>query len=141
MAVPELAPNPGLRQSSAMSPPAPRLRIRIVFAPSVMLGPGKADLLDGIGRTGSIAAAGRAMGMSYKRAWDLVVILNGMFRAPLVDTVRGGPGGGHAALTDLGRAVLAHYRRIEAQAAAGGADGMAELAALLHPDAGGGERA
>jgi molybdate transport system regulatory protein len=119
-----------------MIPSAPRLRIRIVLAPSVMLGPGKADLLDGIGRTGSIAAAGRAMGMSYKRAWDLVGILNGMFRDPLVETVRGGPGGGHAALTDLGREVLTLYRRIEAQAAAGGAEPAAELAALLRTDAG-----
>lgn len=96
-----------------------------------MIGPGKADLLEGIGRLGSIAAAGREMGMSYKRAWELIGTLNAMFRAPLVESTRGGPGGGGAVLTELGREVLAQYRAFEAEAAAGGAGRVAALSALL----------
>ena len=74
--------------------PDPTLRLRIVFAPGAMIGPGKADLLDGIARTGSIAAAGRDMGMSYKRAWQLVETMNAMFAAPVVESSRGGARGG-----------------------------------------------
>jgi molybdate transport system regulatory protein len=111
--------------------PAPRLRIRIVFGEDEMIGPGKADLLEGIDRCGSIAAAGREMGMSYKRAWELIGTLNAMFRAPLVESTRGGPGGGGAILTDLGREVLAHYRAFEAETAASGAAQIAALRALL----------
>jgi molybdate transport system regulatory protein len=78
---------------------SPRLRIRIVFGDKEMIGPGKAELLARIDRCGSIAAAGREMGMSYKRAWELVGTLNAMFRDPLVESTRGGPGGGGAVLT------------------------------------------
>ena len=101
-------------------PPA-RLRIRVVFDGFGMIGPGKADLLEGIDRCGSIAAAGREMGMSYKRAWELIGTLNAMFRAPLVARTRGGAGGGGAVLTDTGREVLALYRGIEADATAASA--------------------
>ncbi|WP_375259429.1 winged helix-turn-helix domain-containing protein [Citreimonas sp.] len=112
-------------------PDGPRLRIRIVFGDDEMIGPGKADLLEGIDRCGSIAAAGREMGMSYKRAWELIGTLNGMFRAPLVESTRGGPGGGGAVLTELGREVLAQYRAFEADAAEGGADRLRQLQSLL----------
>ena len=112
-------------------PRTPRLRIRIVFGEDGMIGPGKADLLDGIARLGSIAAAGREMGMSYKRAWELIGTLNAMFRAPLVARTRGGPGGGGAVLTELGREVLAQYRAIDSEAAAHGADRLARLQGLL----------
>lgn len=95
------------------SPTTPRLRLRIFFGDDVMLGPGKADLLDHIRETGSIAAAGRTMGMSYKRAWSLVEEMNRGYREPLVDSSRGGAKGGGAALTQAGEAVLAHYRKIE----------------------------
>jgi molybdate transport system regulatory protein len=117
--------------ANASPPAAPRLRIRIVFGEDEMIGPGKADLLDGIARRGSIAAAGREMGMSYKRAWELIGTLNAMFRAPLVESTRGGPGGGGAVLTELGREVLALYRAFEAEAAAGGAARLDALCALL----------
>jgi len=96
-----------------------------------MIGPGKAELLERIDRCGSIAAAGREMGMSYKRAWDLVGTLNAMFREPLVDSTRGGPGGGGAVLTGTGRAVLAHYRAFETEALHGGGDQLRALSALL----------
>ncbi|HSF65398.1 MAG TPA: LysR family transcriptional regulator [Paracoccaceae bacterium] len=117
--------------------PQPRLRIRIVFGAAEMIGPGKAELLERIGRTGSIAAAGREMGMSYKRAWMLIETLNAMFRAPLVDSTRGGPGGGGAVLTDTGQAVLAAYRAFEARAAEAGAEEIAALRALLRDIPGG----
>lgn len=107
------------------------MRIRIVFGGDGMIGPGKADLLEGVDRCGSIAAAGREMGMSYKRAWELIGTLNAMFRAPLVESTRGGPRGGGAVLTDLGREVLAHYRAFETEAAAGGSARLAALRALL----------
>ncbi|GAB4306306.1 MAG: winged helix-turn-helix domain-containing protein [Roseovarius sp.] len=111
--------------------PPPDLRIRIVFGTRGMIGPGKAELLERIGRCGSIAAAGREMAMSYKRAWELITTLNAMFRAPLVTRSRGGVGGGGAQLTDLGREVLALYRGLEADAASAGAGRVAALQALL----------
>jgi molybdate transport system regulatory protein len=109
--------------------PAPRLRLRLVFGGRIMLGPGKADLLEHIGETGSIAAAGRRMKMSYKRAWSLVEDMNTAFREPLVDSSRGGPGGGGARLTEAGEAVLAHYRNLEKRSAEAG---HAEITALAH---------
>lgn len=90
------------------------VRLRLRLAPGVDLGPGKADLLEGIDQTGSISAAGRRMRMSYKRAWQLVEELNGLFDAPLVVTSTGGSGGGGASLTRRGRDVLARYRRMHA---------------------------
>ncbi len=123
-----------------MSPsdrPAPRLRIRIVFAEDAMIGPGKAELLERIDRTGSIAAAGREMGMSYKRAWMLVGTLNAMFADALVDSTRGGPGVGGAVLTENGRRVLTLYRAVDAAAAEAGADQLAQLRALLRDIPGG----
>lgn len=109
----------------------PRLRIRIVFGKQEMIGPGKAELLERIDSTGSIAAAGRQMGMSYKRAWQLIGTLNSMFREPLVDSQRGGPGGGGAVLTEAGRSVLNLYRTFENDAAQGGAASLEALQSLL----------
>lgn len=102
-------------------------RLRLVLRRGIALGPGKADLLAGIRDTGSIAAAGRSLGMSYARAWKLVGEMNGEFRLPLVESARGGTGRGGATLTALGEDVLARYRRIEALAQRAAA---ADLAAL-----------
>jgi molybdate transport system regulatory protein len=88
-------------------------RLQIVLAADVRIGPGKAELLQGIKETGSIAAAGRRMGMSYKRAWYLVETLNGHFGKPLVETVKGGRTGGGARLTPLGDEVLDAFREME----------------------------
>ena len=102
----------------------PILRLRSVFGPGEMMGPGKADLLDGIARTGSIAAAGRAMDMSGKRAWSLVATIN------TTESTRCGPKGGGAVLTAAGAAVLHRYRQILSQSVAANSAGLADLAAL-----------
>ncbi len=118
-----------------MSPPRPepRLRLRLVFGPGEMIGPGKAELLEHIAETGSIAAAGRRMGMSYKRAWMLVETMNGMFRSPVVTRTRGGARGGGATLTDLGQNVLAAFRALEDQAYSAGKAQIDALGAQLKP--------
>ena len=90
------------------------VRLRVQIEAGVAFGPGKADLLEGIRDTGSIAAAGRRMRMSYKRAWQLVDELNRLFDMPLVAASKGGSGGGGAALTKAGEDVLARYRRMHA---------------------------
>jgi molybdate transport system regulatory protein len=111
---------------------SPQIRLRIRFGDRAMIGPGRAELLEGIGATGSISAAGRAMGMSYKRAWTLVETLNAAFHAPLVESVRGGHGGGGARLTETGQQVVDHYRAVEAAARNHAAADIAALERLLH---------
>lgn len=110
----------GEGRATTRAAPGRALRLRIALEQGVELGPGKADLLEAIRETGSIAAAGRRMRMSYQRAWDLVAALNTGFGEPLVEAVKGGARGGGAVLTPLGEGVLAAYRRIEdaAEAAA-----------------------
>ena len=110
---------------------SPRLRIRIVFGESGMIGPGKAELLERIDSAGSIAAAGRAMGMSYKRAWMLIETMIAMFREPVVESTRGGAQGGGARLTDTGHTVVAAYRAVEEEAARSGEAHLARLQGLL----------
>jgi molybdate transport system regulatory protein len=94
------------------------LNLRIEFGGQDAVGPGKIRLLELIGSSGSIAAAGRDMGMSYRRAWLLIDEVNRCFRKPVVEKRAGGDGGGGAALTPFGRALVTHYRAIEAKAAA-----------------------
>jgi molybdate transport system regulatory protein len=105
--------------------------LRIVLSDTAYVGPGRADLLEGIARTGSISAAGKAMGMSYKRAWGLVQALNEGFGRPLVETARGGAGQGGAQLTALGQDVLARYRAMEKATEAAIAADVAALRALI----------
>lgn len=107
------------------------ITLRLTLSDRVALGPGKVDLLDLIQETGSIAAAGRRMGMSYQRAHDLVSALNADFRSPLVETVTGGVRGGGASLSILGEQVLAAYRDVERQAAAATAERLGWLRAML----------
>ncbi|HJS87799.1 MAG TPA: LysR family transcriptional regulator [Acetobacteraceae bacterium] len=109
------------------------LHLRVVLGGAVAIGPGKAELLERVAETGSIAAAGRRMGMSYKRAWSLAEEMNAMFAGPLVEAAKGGAGGGGAALTPLGARVLAAFRRLESEAAAAGESDLAELQAALRP--------
>ena len=111
---------------------APReLRLRVYAGEAIAMGPGKADLLEAIDRTGSISGAGRELGMSYKRCWDLVETMNTSFREPLVATAAGGSRGGGTVLTDCGRKVLAQFRRMEQQARDAVADEMVRFRDLL----------
>ena len=73
-----------------------KLRLRILFGPEIAVGPGKIALLDAIAETGSISAAARALGMSYRRAWLLIDTMNRCFREPVIETASGGKGGGGA---------------------------------------------
>ncbi|MBL8564567.1 MAG: LysR family transcriptional regulator [Hyphomicrobiaceae bacterium] len=108
-------------------------RLRVVIAPGIGIGPGKAALLEGIRETGSIAAAGRRIGMSYKRAWLLVVALNSHFELPLIEASKGGKTGGGATLTALGEEVLAAYREMERRAGTAVAPVIARLSRLARP--------
>jgi len=92
---------------------APGARLRVVLAGDVAIGPGQAAMLEEIGAAGSVAAAARRMGMSYKRAWYLVKSMNKGVRRPLVVMSKGGRAGGGARLTPLGDEVLRRYRRME----------------------------
>lgn len=108
-------------------------RLRLVFGPQQLIGPGRVDLLELIESTGSLAAAGRAMKMSYKRAWTLVEELNRTFDVPLVELSRGGSGHGGAVLTPLGREVVERYRGMQARLDAVIADDLEALGSRLAP--------
>jgi molybdate transport system regulatory protein len=95
-----------------------RPQIRIMFRKAIAMGPGKADLLQAIGESGSISAAARRMKMSYRRAWLLVDTMNQCFDRPLVETATGGNHGGGAQITELGKEVLRRYREMDAKASA-----------------------
>ena len=112
----------------------PRLTLRIDFDEARAIGPGKIKLLELIDALGSISAAGRRMGMSYRRAWLLVDNLNHCFREPVIASHAGGAHGGGAALTQLGVAVVRHYRAIEAAAHSAGAGHIDALNAALAAD-------
>jgi molybdate transport system regulatory protein len=90
-----------------------KAQLRLMAGDDIALGPGKADLLQAIHDHGSITAAGKQLGMSYRRAWLLVDTMNRCFSAPLVESAVGGQGGGGAHLSELGLTVLAHYRRLQ----------------------------
>lgn len=96
-------------------PPLPPLKasLRVQCGDDIAMGPGKADLLDAIDRVGSIAAAGRALGMSYRRTWLLVDMMNRTWAEPLVAATPGGGSHRGARLTPCGRQVLAAYRALE----------------------------
>lgn len=109
-----------------------KLKVQLHCGDEFAMGPGKADLLEAIDRTGSISAAGRALGMSYRRTWLLVDAMNRCFADKLVETVLGGGPDRGARLTGNGRRVLAAYRAIEAAAATACAGlALQELQSLL----------
>jgi molybdate transport system regulatory protein len=107
------------------------IRPRVYLRANVAIGPGKIDLLKNVAAERSISGAARAMGMSYKRAWELIAALNQDFGAPVVATTTGGRGGGGAALTPLGRALIARYAALEARLNAAAAPELAALGALI----------
>jgi molybdate transport system regulatory protein len=115
--------------------PSPiKIKLQLLCGEAIAMGPGKADLLDAIAAEGSISGAGRRMGMSYRRAWQLVDLMNRCWQEPLVETAAGSARGGGARLTQEGRAVLAQYRSLQAvlDGRTAGAD-AALLAGRLRP--------
>lgn len=102
-------PNPGTLER----PVRLKVKLQIWLGDDIALGPGKAELLSWLDQTGSISAAARAMGLSYRRAWLMVDTMNRCFTAPLVETVHGGAKGGGARLSPFGRAVLEEYRNLD----------------------------
>lgn len=125
-----------MSKKKAPSPPGrsgPRLRI--LFSEMTALGPGRAELLERIARTGSISAAAREMGMSYRRAWLLVEATNAAFVEPLVTTNTGGSRGGGAQLTEFGMNMLARYRAMELKAAQALSADFAEFSRYMQPPA------
>ena len=96
--------------------PGRRLRHRVVVAGKVVFGPGKADVLEGIRETGSLAATARKMGMSYMRAWRLLREMRQLYAEPLVEVRRGGSARGGASLTAAGERALKLYRKMEMEA-------------------------
>jgi molybdate transport system regulatory protein len=105
------------RKTSPAGLAAVHPRFRIECGKEIAFGPGKADLLELIGETGSIGKAASRMKMSYMRAWTLVQTMNRCFKQPLVLATHGGEGGGGAALTKAGRRMLELYRQLETKAA------------------------
>lgn len=120
-----------MKVSFSNSPLAETTRFRVQIKHAVAIGPGKASVLQGIEETGSIAEAGRRLGMSYQRVWSLVRALNNDFVEPLVLKQRGGASGGSAQLTATGQQVLRVYRAIERDAQRAVMKRLPELAALL----------
>ncbi len=112
-----------------------KVKVQLFCGEEAAIGPGKADLLEAIDREGSISAAGRALGMSYRRTWLLVDSMNRCWSDRLVETIAGGGTVRGARLTGPGRAVLAAYRALEAQVAAAAEGALPPLAAALrdHP--------
>jgi molybdate transport system regulatory protein len=91
------------------------LKIRIANGRSIAMGPGKADLLEAIDACGSISSAAKQMQMSYRRAWELVDVMNKCFKQPLVISSPGGQHGGGAHLTEFGYFILKNYRDLVAK--------------------------
>ncbi|HTS52285.1 MAG TPA: winged helix-turn-helix domain-containing protein [Burkholderiales bacterium] len=109
----------------------PKPQIRIMFRKAIAMGPGKADLLRAIEQTGSISAAARDLGMSYRRAWLLVDTMNQCFKSPVVETLTGGQRGGGARVTELGHEVLERYVEMEAKASASVQKDLAAFTRLM----------
>lgn len=116
----------------------PRLTLRVDLGPKQSIGPGKMRLLDAIAETGSISSAGRALGMSYRRAWMLIDDLNTSFRRKVVSTTLGGKEGGGAKLTAFGQELVKRYRAIESDAAKATRANVAFLARAMRSDGGAG---
>lgn len=113
------------------SPPLtlPKVIFRVEFEPEGRLGRGKVQLLSLIRQTGSISAAGRAMDMSYRRAWLLVDEMNRTFQRPVVESQRGGKQGGGAVVTEFGEEIIARFHAMEAKIVDALAEDLGWLAA------------
>lgn len=110
-----------------------KVKVQILLGGAIAIGPGKADLLEAVASTGSIAAAGRALGFSYRRTRDMIDTLNACWRVPLIETVKGGRKGGGTWLTPAGEAVLQRYRKLDAAVQRTAQAHGAQLLALIGP--------
>jgi len=111
--------------------PEVQFRLRIKSGADIAVGPGKIDLLEAIVRRGSITAAARELGMSYRRAWLLVDTMNRCFRQPVVEAETGGKRGGGARLSRSGEEAVRRYRRVEQHAARAGREDLRAILRLL----------
>lgn len=107
------------------------IKLRVYAGDVIAMGPGKADLLEAISVTGSISGAGRALGMSYRRCWELVSIMNAQFVEPLVVSMKGGSNGGGAELSAVGIDVLKRYRTMQRRAKKSIASDVARMRSML----------
>lgn len=114
----------------------PGLTLRILGDGEPAMGPGKAALIERIAETGSISAAARAMGMSYRRAWQLVEALNTSFTEPVVITATGGRRGGGTIVTDFGRQLAARFHAMENKASTAIARDLGQFSQHLRKGAG-----
>ena len=110
-----------------------KLKAQVLLGEAIAIGPGKADLLEAVAHTGSIAAAGRMLGFSYRRTRDMIDTLNSCWKVPLVEAIKGGRQGGGASLTAAGLAVLERYRALESDLRQAAEHHGAELLALACP--------
>ena len=113
----------------------PKLSVRIDLDPDGRIGPGKVELLEHIAAFGSISAGARAMGMSYKHAWDLIEELNQIFGKPVVSAQTGGKQGGGAQLTAAGLALVSRYRAVERAALSAAQKQLEALQSEIEPEA------
>ena len=110
-----------------------KIKVQVLLGRAIAIGPGKAALLDAIARTGSIAAAGRELGFSYRRTRDMIETLNASWRVPIVEGIRGGAQGGGATLTEAGRTLLKSYRTLDVAVQSAAQNHADDLMSLLGP--------
>ncbi|HZZ04077.1 MAG TPA: LysR family transcriptional regulator [Paraburkholderia sp.] len=122
-------PAPATR--SAKPRPEVRFRMRIRSGDAVALGPGKVELLEAVREYGSISAAARSLGMSYRRAWLLIDELNRSLKAPATHSEQGGQSGGGCTLTPVGESIIRLYRDVEVEAQRSCAKQIAELTRMI----------
>lgn len=108
-----------------------KIQARLLLGDEIAFGPGKADLLNAIATTGSISAAAKQLGMSYRRTWLLVDAMNRCFQQPLVETATGGVQGGGTRLTEAGAQILKRYRKMQTDIVNASEGHFAELKTLL----------
>jgi molybdate transport system regulatory protein len=113
------------------SKPVARFRLRVTTGDVIAIGPGKITLLEAVADTGSITAAAKSLGMSYRRAWLLLDELNRSLKKPAIDSAQGGQAGGGSVVTAAGHELIELYRRVETTAAATCQEDLKRLVKLL----------
>jgi molybdate transport system regulatory protein len=107
--------------------------MRIRKGEHIAVGPGKIALLEAVRENGSISAAARSLGMSYRRAWLLIDELNRSLKSPATISEQGGQSGGGCVLTPVGEDIVRLYRDVERIADSACAEQIAALTSLLKP--------